>query len=195
MKRDTYQKVLDHRKRRVRGLWIRNGRYFAGMTVEDDSGAKSARKIPLTGATTLEEAKRAYDQLKTKRVEGSLPVIGRQPKFGSFLAEEYESRLQASGKRETSLQKERGYLRHWNDKLGHLRLNEIRTRHIQAVLDELATDRGYQGRSVNLYLIALRNALKAAQVSGYLKPPLPFEGIPWLKTDTKSRPSPHITAL
>ena len=30
--RDTYRKVFDSRKRRVRGLWQRNGRFFANIT-------------------------------------------------------------------------------------------------------------------------------------------------------------------
>ena len=31
----TYQKAYDERKRPLRGLWVRNGRYYAQMTVED----------------------------------------------------------------------------------------------------------------------------------------------------------------
>ena len=33
---DTCAKVLDSRQRRVRGLWQRNGRFFANLTVADD---------------------------------------------------------------------------------------------------------------------------------------------------------------
>jgi hypothetical protein len=39
----VYQKVFDSRKRRVRGLWQRNDRYFANFTVADDLGRKSSR--------------------------------------------------------------------------------------------------------------------------------------------------------
>ena len=31
----TYRKVLDQRKRPIRGLWRCNGRYYAQLTVED----------------------------------------------------------------------------------------------------------------------------------------------------------------
>jgi hypothetical protein len=31
-----YQRVYDERKRPIRGLWVRNGRYYAQLTAEDD---------------------------------------------------------------------------------------------------------------------------------------------------------------
>ena len=34
---DTFAKVLDGRKQPIRGLWIRNGRYYARLSVEDSS--------------------------------------------------------------------------------------------------------------------------------------------------------------
>lgn len=185
-KKDTYQTVKDSRGRRVRGLWSRNGRFFASMTVEEN-GIKKKRMVPLKGAASFSEAKEAYQRLLTERADGALPVMGRKPKFSEYLAESYESRLQASGNRESSQKKERGYLKHWNQKIGHLRLNEIRPKHIQDVLNELSTEYGYQGRSVNLYLIALRKVLKAARSDGHLKAPLPHDGIEWRKTDSRSR--------
>jgi len=40
---DSYHKVFDSRKRRMRGLWQRNGRYDANLTVSDDLGRKTSR--------------------------------------------------------------------------------------------------------------------------------------------------------
>jgi hypothetical protein len=37
---DSYHKVFDSRKCRVRGLWQRNGRYYVNVTVADDLGCK-----------------------------------------------------------------------------------------------------------------------------------------------------------
>ena len=43
-----YQKVHDERKRPIRGLWVRNGRYYAQMTLEDEhTGRKQVRRVPL----------------------------------------------------------------------------------------------------------------------------------------------------
>lgn len=59
----VYQKVFDSRKRRVRGLWQRNGKYFANLTVADDLGRKSSRWVPLAG-TSFTDAKADYDRLR-----------------------------------------------------------------------------------------------------------------------------------
>jgi len=41
----TYRKVLDKRKRPIRGLWERNGRYYAQITVEDQvTGIKQVKR-------------------------------------------------------------------------------------------------------------------------------------------------------
>jgi integrase len=94
--------------------------------------------------------------------------------------------LHNSGKRETRVYKEPGYLRHRCRQIGRLRLNKIRPFHLATVLTELAKD-GYSERSVNLYLITVRGVLKAARRYCHLKPPLSFEGLDWQKVDTQSR--------
>ena len=86
--------------------------------------------------------------------------------------------LGASGKRASSVQKETAYLKRWSERLGRVRLNKIRPHHLSRVLTELAGE-DYSARSVNLYLIALRAVFKAALRDGYVKPPLPFEGLGW----------------
>ena len=48
----TYQKVRDERKHPIRGLWVRNGGYYAQVTLEDPhTAAKSVRRVPLEKAT------------------------------------------------------------------------------------------------------------------------------------------------
>ena len=41
----------------------------------------------------------------------------------------YQQPLEVSGKRVSSVEKEKGHLRHWSKQLGHLRLNKIRPHH------------------------------------------------------------------
>lgn len=44
----TYQKVLDARKRPIRGLWICGSRYYARISVEDlNMGQKEIRRVSL----------------------------------------------------------------------------------------------------------------------------------------------------
>jgi len=42
-----YFKVHDGRKQPIRGLWQRNERFYARLKVEDASGKKAVRWIPL----------------------------------------------------------------------------------------------------------------------------------------------------
>jgi hypothetical protein len=47
-RRGNYSKVFDQRKRRVRGLWERNGAYYAQITVADEAtGKKTVRRTRL----------------------------------------------------------------------------------------------------------------------------------------------------
>jgi len=50
----AYSKVMDKRKRPIRGLWERNGRYYAQLTVEDQvTGIKQVKRVPMEGVTHL----------------------------------------------------------------------------------------------------------------------------------------------
>ena len=181
----VYQKVFDSRKRRVRGLWLRNGKYFANLTVADDLGRKSSRWVPLEG-NSFTDAKADYDRLRVERADDRVRPLGLTPTLRDYIDEAYKPQLAVSGKRASSIAKEESYLRRWSDKIGHLRLNKIRPFHLSRFLNELATAK-YSGRSINLFLIGIRGVLKAALRDGHLKPPLPFEGLTWHRVDTKSR--------
>jgi hypothetical protein len=76
--RDTpYQRVRDERKRPIRGLWIRNDRYYAQLTLEDNNtGQKRVRCVPLEGATTPAQARYKLEALLVDRRRGkSTPVV------------------------------------------------------------------------------------------------------------------------
>ncbi len=182
---DTYRKVFDSRARRVRGLWKRNERFFANLTISDDLGRRTTRMVPLT-AKTLDEAKADYARLQTERADDRLRPLGLTPAFADYV-KIHTQRLAVSGKRASSVEKEISYLKQWTEKLGQLRLNKIRPHHLSNILTALAGD-DYAPRSVNLYLIAIRGVFKAALRDGHVKPPLPFEGLTWQRVDQKSRP-------
>jgi integrase len=182
---DNYQKVYDSRKRRMRGLWQRNGAFYANLTVTDDLGTKSARWVPLAG-TTLTEAKADYDRLKVERSDDRVRPLGLTPTVRDYAEKTYFLQLDASGKRDSSIEKEKSYLKRWNEKIGAVRLNRLRPFHLNKFLTELSGEE-YSARSINLYHIAIRGLLKAALRDGFLKPPLPFEGLSWQRVDTKSR--------
>ncbi len=48
----AYQSVLDRRKRPIRGLCCRNGRFYARLSIEDPAtGRKAVRRVPLAAET------------------------------------------------------------------------------------------------------------------------------------------------
>src|SRR4051794_39449923 len=77
----TYQKVLDGRKQPIRGLWQRNGRFYARLKVDDPNGGdRTVRRVPLE-ANTVAEAQSALRHLMVDRSRNTLPVLKRTPKF------------------------------------------------------------------------------------------------------------------
>ncbi len=84
---DKYQKVLDARNQHIRGLCVRNGRFYARFTVEDpENGKKAVRRVPLEEANTVAEARKALHQLLTKRENNDLPALRQSPKFDEYVA-------------------------------------------------------------------------------------------------------------
>ncbi|HXT40743.1 MAG TPA: tyrosine-type recombinase/integrase [Candidatus Angelobacter sp.] len=201
----------------MRGLWRRNGKFYANLTVIDDLGRGSSSWVPLSGVT-LDEARADYARLLTERDDDRLRPTGMVPTLGDYIGSTtaepsgetnsgaateagdddddatakrrklatYTECLRVSGKRTSTINKDLGYLRRWKRELGHLRLNKIRPHHLSHVLTKLAGS-DYSARTVNLYLIGVRGVLKAALRDGYLKPPLPFEGLAWQRVNQKAR--------
>jgi hypothetical protein len=48
--REQYQRVFNERKRPIRRLWIRNGRFHAVDLVDHQTGSKNLRRAPLENA-------------------------------------------------------------------------------------------------------------------------------------------------
>jgi len=174
----------DSRKRKVRGLWIRNGRYYLQMRVE---GEKSARKIPLQ-AQNLQAASKEIREKQSAKDKGELPTAGLKPKFAGYCKSylEFFETVQNSGKRPRTVERERTSLVRWVAALGHVRVDKITKPMITAFIEARLKD-GLSPRSVNVDVIALRNVLKKAMNDGFLHA-LPTAGLKPLRVRTVKRP-------
>ena len=114
----TFAKVLDGRKQPIRGLWIRNGRYYAQLTIEDSkTGNKSVRRIPLLNKDdqqpcgSVPQAVAAFERLKVNRTDDKLPVLVRTPKFPAF-ADKYLDTIKSGvgTKKPGTIQKEKSHI-------------------------------------------------------------------------------------
>ena len=173
--------VRDSRNRRVRGLYKRNGRFYAQLWVDQGYGKKSPRRFALFNsdnlpAHTLEEAKEAMEVKRHERRESSLPVLGRKPIFGDY-CNAYFEKARVQRKRPGTIENERQAIGRWRSHLGHLRIDKITTPMIAAFLDKRLKGGAFGGRKLgavsertaNLDLMTLRNVLKAAIDDGYLR--------------------------
>jgi len=182
-----YQKALDARKQPIRGLWVRNDRYYARVAVEDpNTGKKTVRRVPLEGATTVADALKELRKLLTKREDNALPVLKRTPKLEEYV-KTYIAYLKTvkDSKRLSTIQKEDATLRLWCQHIGQTRLHHINKAMINAFIAK-RQGAGMSGRTVNLDVIALRNILKRAIDDGWLKS-LPTENLRPLKWTAKKR--------
>ncbi len=179
-----FNSARDARNRKVRGLWKRGERYYAQIRV---AGEKSARKIPLV-ATTLSDAKEEMAKQRTKAREGALPKGGVKPSLADHARDylDYHSKNQ-SGRKASTVTRERTALAQWVRKLGHVRIDKLTKPMIAAFVKDRIRD-GVSPRTVNLDVIVLRNVLKSALDDGLLVA-LPMAGIRPLKTVAKKRPT------
>jgi integrase len=189
----TFAKVLNGSKRPIRGLWIRNGRYYAQLRVEDlQTGIKKTRRIPLLdkdgqAGQSLAEAQVELRELLSKRHNNKLPMLRENPKLDDY-AEDYLKWIGTGqgAKRPATVKKEKGALKLWRKKFGQMRIGQIRRFHVNEFLKErLAT--GKSPRTANLDVTALRNVLSRALDEQRIAH-LPMEGMKPLKTTTVKRP-------
>jgi integrase len=183
-RRYRYTKVLDNRKHAIRGLWRRNGKFVARITVEDEGGRKAVKWIPLEAGTAA-AAQEEFGKLRVERSEDQLRHVGRSPKFANYVAETYQRRLATSGKKPDTMVTEEVHLKQLCESLGHLALDKIRPHHVTGHLQKLK-EAGKANRTCNLALVVMRNVLKNAKIDGFIKT-LPVEGIPWQRSEKKAR--------
>jgi integrase len=195
----TFAKVLDGRKQPIRGLWVRNGRYYARLNVENPvTGIKKTRRVPLVdkdgGAVqTVPQAVAELKRLQTHRADNSLRTLERTPKFGHYAAKylEYVSSGQGA-KKPGTVEKERTILGRWTDAIGQLRLDQVKRVHVNRFIESRLKEVDGKGnpkvcaRTINLDVIGLRVVMKRALSDGLIQR-LPTDGLRPLKTSTPKR--------
>src|SRR5208337_4505501 len=78
----TFSKVEDGRKQEIRGLWVRNGRYYARLNIENPvTGIKKTTWVPLVdkdnnAVQTVPQAVAELNRLRTHRADNTLRSIG-----------------------------------------------------------------------------------------------------------------------
>ncbi len=186
-RRGTYMKVCDERKRPIRGLWSRNGRFYAQVTVEDPhTGVKQVRRVPLEKATTAAQARDAMHELIVDRRKGLLPVLKRTPKFGDFADTYLEFHSAAKDAKRASTLKTEGYaIDRLKEHIGSIRLDKINRKHVDNFIAARQKN-GKSARTVNLEVTVLRNVLNKA-IDDKLLNRLPTENLRPLKKQTTKR--------
>jgi integrase len=185
-------KVLDGRKQPIRGLWVRNGRFYARLNIENTTtGIKKTRRVPLedkdgNAVQTVPQAVAELKRLQTHRADNVLPELRRTPKFGDY-ADRYLSFIKSGvgTKKPGTIQKEESHLNLWRKHIEGIRLDRIKRVHVNAFI-EARLKTGVSGRTVNLDVISLRNVMKRAIDDGWIQL-LPTHGLRPLKVKTPRR--------
>jgi integrase len=169
----------DSRNRRIPGLYLRGGRFYAQLWVDLGNGKKAARRFPLRDGDnqpvrSVSAAREALEIKRHERRENHLPIPGRKPLFADYA---YFEKAKVQRKRPGTLENERQAIGRWRDYLGHVRIDQIGTPAITAYLDKRLKGGIFCGRKLqsvsertaNLDLMMLRNVLKAAMDDGHLR--------------------------
>jgi integrase len=192
-----FTKVKDGRKQPVRGLWVRNGRYYARLNVENPiTGAKKTKWVPLLDkdqnpVQTVPQAIAELRRKQTQRSDDNLPALGRTPKFADYALDYLKEIAAGQGaKSPATVAKEKTILGRWTEHLGHLRLNQIKRMHVDSFVKarrKEVDDPKVSNRTINLDVIGLRCVLKDALNAGHIQR-LPMEGMKPLDEVETKRP-------
>lgn len=183
-------RVVDGRKNPIRGLWQRNERFYAQLTVFDPvTGKNKVQRIPLTNkqgepVATRADAVAVMEGLRTKRRDTGLEARRQRAPLFIEYADHYLDAVKLT-KKPRVIVGEKAMLGQWKKHLGGIRLDQIR----KAQVNDFITKRLKSGRSprtCNLNVIVLRNVLNRAIEDGYL-PEMPIAGLKPLKVTTTKR--------
>ena len=164
-----YAKVFDQRKRRVRGLWERNGTYYAQMTLPHPvTQLPVVRRVRLEDkdgqpVTTIPQAIAVMNKMKGQRDDDVLKIAAKRTPTLSEYCTTYIERLEqlGSAKRPDTIALEKAMHKSLCSSLGNLRLREISPllvhNHMAARIKG-----GASARTVNIEITALRNVLRSA---------------------------------
>ena len=171
----------DSRNRRVRGLYVRNGRYYCQLWTDLGNGKKGPRRFPLVDGEnqpvrSFAAAREALEIKRHERRENKLPTPGRKPLFDDY-CEVYFQKAKVQRKRPGTVENERQATARWRDFLGRVRIDRIAVPAISAYVDKRLKGGVFSGRKLapvsertaNIDLMALGNVLKAAIDDGHLR--------------------------
>ena len=174
--------VRDKNKRKIAGLYVRNGRYYAQLWVARPDGVgKSAKSFPLVtpegiACRNISEAKEAREKLRTSRQEETLPQAGRKPKFSTWAAD-YLKLTHTLAKKAGTLENEKQSIARWQAHFDTLTVDKITTPLISAFKEKRLNGGKFGAkkfsaaspRTVRLDFIMLRNVLNAAKEAGHIR--------------------------
>ena len=187
-----FSKVVDGRKQPIRGLWVRNGRFYAQLKIENAiTGIKKTKRVPLVDkdgnpVETVAQATSELKRLQTQRADNALPVLQRTSKFQDYVKQYLTFIGSGQGaKKPGTVEKEKAILGRWIEAIGSLRLDQVKRVHINRFI-EARLKENVAPRTVNLDVIVLRVVMKRALSDGLIQR-LPTEGLRPLKTTTCKR--------
>ncbi|EEF60610.1 tyrosine-type recombinase/integrase [Pedosphaera parvula] len=142
---------------------MRNGRYYAQLSIEDhETGHKKVRRVPLEDAITPAQARDKMNDLLASRRKGHLPILKRTPKFSEYADTYLEFHKHAKdAKKASTMETEEYAIDRWKEHLKDVRLNQIRPVLINSFIAK-RQKAGRSARTVNLEVTVLRNVLNRA---------------------------------
>jgi len=176
-KANGFQKVFDSRNRRVRGLWQRNGAYYAQIRTVP---GQPATKVHLHKATTVPQALTEMQALKQKRREGDLQIEKKRgvPKFCQ-VADAYIMSLSAMEAKHADTRKREsssvGALKLYFTVRGDKPVNQITygdTLSFAQWRKNKPMRRGLQavsGRAIDVDIMIFRHVMDYAKTQGHIK--------------------------
>lgn len=184
-----FQTVIDSRGNRIRGLWQRNGRFYAQLRIP---GKRNAAKVSLVDPTgvplrTVAQARAALHDLLAKRRTNSLSCLHRTPTLGRHI-EGYVGWLRRTeAKSPLTVAKESGALAMWAERFGFIRVAHLHRGHINEFIAWRKQNHRVTNRTINLDIIALNNCLRHARDEGLIIR-LPTENLRPLECRPRRRP-------
>jgi integrase len=201
-----YQKVFDARKRRLRGLWERNGAFYGQLTIADpNTGAKAVRRVRLEDkdgnpVATVPQAVAVMGKLKSQRGDDGLKITLKRTPTLSDYGKTYIARLEqlssaaGNAKRPGTIRLEKTLLRSLDATLGERRLREITPGMFH---DHIAgrIKAGVSARYANLERNTLRNVLKSAIEDKIITTLPTFKRLKEIKTARRCLTTAEIEAV
>ena len=162
----SFIQAMDSRNRKIPGLWIRNGRYYASLWVDRGDGKKSSRRFPLEAANVT-EAREQMEIKRNDRRENKLPTSGRKPMLSESINNYLASPIRQK-RRQNTQDKDNAALHRWLAHIGNVQVNRVTQAHVLSFQEKRLAE-GVSPRTANLDLISLRGLLKRAVEEGHLR--------------------------